>query len=232
LPAAALLRHQAALQLVGQPRHGAGEAFELLVEDAAQLVELLGRAELARLDDLVELLGEGLVAELVGELVRNGAGRWRVGRILAGLARLLFVGLVEIGFRALDIAGLFGLARGLVLVGLGVLALAFALFGIFLVVLAALGFLVVTLFAVLALAVVEVAVGDERQVAQQLPGGAAEQVLVLELAQETGQRIAGLFLDLLAPQVHQCVARGRDRDASDTLAQDEAERLRDRRIGL
>ena len=92
-PAAVLLRHQPALQLVGEPRHGAGEVFELLVEQGPQLVEFLGRAEFGGLDDLVELLGEDLVVELVGEFLGVGAGRRRVGAFLAGFAGLLLVGL-------------------------------------------------------------------------------------------------------------------------------------------
>src|SRR6185437_8921131 len=49
-----------------QPRHGAGEVLQLLVEQRPELVELLRRAEVGRPDDLVELLGKDLVVELVG----------------------------------------------------------------------------------------------------------------------------------------------------------------------
>ena len=88
LPAAVLLRHQPALQLVGEPRDGAREALELLVEQGAELVELVGRAELGGLDDLVELLGEDLVVELVHAALGIGAGRRRVRRVFAGLGGL------------------------------------------------------------------------------------------------------------------------------------------------
>ena len=45
-PGAVLLRHQAALQPVGEPRHHALQMRELLVEIAAQPVELLRLAQL------------------------------------------------------------------------------------------------------------------------------------------------------------------------------------------
>ena len=82
------------------------------------------------------------------------------------------------------------------------------------------------------LAVVEVAVGHEAEVTQQLPRGAAEEVLVLELRQQGGERGPGLFLDLLAPEFDQRMARGRNGNAGDALAQDQPQRLGDRGIGL
>ncbi len=44
-PGAVLLRHQAALQAMGKPRHHPLEVGELLVEVAAQSVEFLGLAQ-------------------------------------------------------------------------------------------------------------------------------------------------------------------------------------------
>ena len=231
-PAAILLCHQPALQLVGKPRHGAGEVLELLVEQRPQLIEFFGRAEVRRPHHLVELLSEDLVVEDVLELFGVGAGRRRIWLVLARFRTVVLVGLGEIHLRALDFAFLFGLAGRLVLVGLGVLALPLALLGVLLVVLAALGFLVVTLFGIVALAVVEIAVGHEAQVAQQLPGGAAEQLLVFEAGEERGQRRAGALLDLLLPQIDDGIARGRDGDAGDALAQDQPEGLGERGVGL
>ena len=150
-----------------------GEVLELLVEQAAQLVQLLGRAEVGGADDLVELLGEDLVVEVVLELARRwrrAAAGWACPRPLRELS--------SSSVSAKSISGpstspcLLGLAGGLVLVGLGVLALALALLGRLLVVLAALGVLVVALLAVVALGIVEIAVGHEVEVAQQLPRGA------------------------------------------------------------
>ena len=55
LPGAVLLRHQPALQPVGEPRHHALQVRELLVEIAAQPVELLRLAQILGVDGLVEL---------------------------------------------------------------------------------------------------------------------------------------------------------------------------------
>ncbi len=73
-PGAVLLRHQAPLQAVGEPRHHALQVGELLVEIAAQAVELFRLAQFLGRDGLVELGGEGAIirpARLVGaELAR------------------------------------------------------------------------------------------------------------------------------------------------------------------
>ena len=55
LPGAVLLRHQAALQAVGQPRHHALQMRELLVEIAAQAIELFRLAQILGRHRLVEL---------------------------------------------------------------------------------------------------------------------------------------------------------------------------------
>ena len=77
LPGAVLLRQQPPLQPVGEPSDHALQVRELLVEIAAQPVELLGLAEILRADDLVELGREGLVvgtARLVGDCARGRHG--------------------------------------------------------------------------------------------------------------------------------------------------------------
>ena len=61
LPRAVLLRHQLALQAVGEARDDGGEVAELLVEIGAQALQLLGLAQFLGGDDLVELAGIGLV---------------------------------------------------------------------------------------------------------------------------------------------------------------------------
>ena len=71
IPAAILLREQAALQPVGQPRDRALKRHELLVEERAQPVEFLGVAQFLGGNDLVELLGEDLVAER-GRVIEDG----------------------------------------------------------------------------------------------------------------------------------------------------------------
>ena len=59
VPGAVLLRHQAALQPVGEAADGALQVGELLVEVGAQAVELGDVAEFLGLDRLVEAGGEG-----------------------------------------------------------------------------------------------------------------------------------------------------------------------------
>ena len=69
VPGAVLLRHQAALQPVGQPRHDALQMRELLVEIAAQALQLVVVAEILGRDHLVEFRREGVIfraARLVG----------------------------------------------------------------------------------------------------------------------------------------------------------------------
>ena len=55
LPGAVLLRHQPALQPVGEPRDHALQMRQLLVEIAAQPLQLVGVAEVLGRDHLVEL---------------------------------------------------------------------------------------------------------------------------------------------------------------------------------
>ena len=45
IPGAALLRHQLALQAVGQTRHGTLQVAQLLVEEGAQALQLVGRRQ-------------------------------------------------------------------------------------------------------------------------------------------------------------------------------------------
>ena len=74
LPRTVLLRHQAALQAVGELADHALQVAELLVEVIAQAAELLGVAQLVGVDDLVELdrIGVILLAQrLVGECTRR-----------------------------------------------------------------------------------------------------------------------------------------------------------------
>ena len=46
IPGAVLLRHQLALQPVGEARHGARQVAQLLVEEGAQPLQLVGRGQL------------------------------------------------------------------------------------------------------------------------------------------------------------------------------------------
>ena len=86
LPAAHLLRHQPALQPVGQTRHHALQVRELPVELQTQARQFLGIAQVRRVFHLVELVGEDLVARFA--LVPVVAGpRARLLAVGAGLQR-------------------------------------------------------------------------------------------------------------------------------------------------
>src|SRR5262245_42036486 len=125
-PRAILLRHQAALQAVGELADHALQVAELLVEVVAQAAELLGVAQLVGIDDLVELLGVGVIL-LAERFVRQSSGRQP--RAL-GAARPLFVarahlhlGLCLVGD---GLGGVLLVRRVLGLLALGAVALAFA----------------------------------------------------------------------------------------------------------
>ena len=79
VPAAVLLGEQTALQAIGEPRHGAVQRLQLLVEKGAQAVELVGIAELLGVDDLVIGAGEHLVAEGLGVIEHREVGAPRLG---------------------------------------------------------------------------------------------------------------------------------------------------------
>ena len=69
LPGAVLLRHQAALQPVGEPRDDALQMRKLLVEVAAQAFQLVMVAEIFGRDHLIELRRKRMIfrpARLVG----------------------------------------------------------------------------------------------------------------------------------------------------------------------
>ena len=87
IPGAVLLRHQPALQPVGEPRDHALQMGKLLVEIAAQPVEFFRLAQILGGDRFVELRGEGAVvgpARLVGaEMARplRLAGRFGIAHV-------------------------------------------------------------------------------------------------------------------------------------------------------
>ena len=149
IPGAVLLRHQLALQPVGEPRHRALQVAQLLVEEGAQPLQLVGRGQVLGGDLLVVGAAEDLVAEglrviedvvvgpprlaRVGHLLAVGIGVELVGvgvlRGLAGLAFLAFAALVlaRLVLAVLAFAAVLGVlvaALGILLVVLAFLALA------------------------------------------------------------------------------------------------------------
>lgn len=74
IPGAVLLRHQLALQAIGEPRHDVLQMRELLVEIAAQALQFVVLAEIFRRHDLVEFRRKGMIFR-PARLVAAAAGR-------------------------------------------------------------------------------------------------------------------------------------------------------------
>ena len=104
VPAAVLLRHQPALEPVGEPGDDALQARELAVEIGAQPVELVVVAQLGRLDHLVELVGAGLVVEAVGQVGPRAVGAHGHHALLALVAGFAVVHVLFGGHLGLAVA--------------------------------------------------------------------------------------------------------------------------------
>src|ERR1700685_2703365 len=98
LPGAFLLRQEQPLQAIGEPRDDALQMRELLVEIAAQSLELLRLAQILGADGFVELAGIGLVVR-AARLVALIARPRRLGRRF-GIAHFGVVG--HLGGRRID----------------------------------------------------------------------------------------------------------------------------------
>ena len=204
-PGPVLLRHQPALQPVGEPRHDALQMRELLVEIAAQPVELLRLAQLLGRHHLVMPGDEGPIvgaARLVDAVPPRAP---RLGRSL-GIAHLGIVG--HLGgqrFRGLGRGVGHVLARRIGLVeprlhvlGFGALAV---LAGLLLaaVLVALLAFLLVRLVA---------AVLAHVEGVEQIVDGVAEARLMLHQPFEPVEIAPGAVLDQRPPQLDQLLAAG------------------------
>ena len=233
LPGAVLLRHQAALQAIGELADHALEMRELLVEMVAQAAEFLGVAQRVGLDDLVELVGIGVIL-LAGGLVAERARRQP--RTL-GAARLLLVarahlhlglGLVGDGLGSIVLLG-----RVLGFLALGAVALGLA--GIALVVAGLVRLTVGVLLVLRVLVVVVLQFGRlvaELEVADELAGGAGERFLVGERIAQLLEITAGGAFDVGAPHVDHRLGRFRRLGAEELFAGDQADHVGDRRIFL
>src|SRR5215831_20597824 len=82
LPGTVLLRHEAALQAVGEPSDHALEVGELLVEIAAQPVEFLRLAQLLGADRLIELGRERTIVRTARLILAAVARAPRLGRVV------------------------------------------------------------------------------------------------------------------------------------------------------
>src|SRR5690606_11333312 len=182
--------------------------------------------------DLVELGGEDLVIELVGELGAAILGGRGHGGILARLGLGVLVGIGHVGLHALDIAGFLALAGLAVLFALGLLVLAIALLGRLVGTLGLLGLVVLAAVLVALGGILHVAFGDQVEIAQHGARSPGEILLALIGIEQLVERGAGLGLDLLAPEIDQRMARRRHGHAGQLFAQHEAQGLGQRRIAL
>ena len=228
LPGAVLLRHQPALQPVGEPRHDALQMRELLVEIAAQPLQFVMVAEIFGRDHLVEFRREGVIfrpARFVG------AARIRPRRLARRLVVAEFAVVERIGgggLRAFHRAFRHFVGGGLGLVGAHFLrgvAVGRAL-GAGLVVLAVAIFVLVLVVVGIGIAVVA-----EFERGQQVMHRVAEFRLVLGEAIEPVEPRADLVFQHRPPQVDH-LARGRGRrEAGQAFAHQHRQRIGQRRVG-
>ena len=226
IPGAVLLRHQLALQLVGEPADRALQVAQFLVEERPQPLQLVGRREVLGRDLFVVIAAEDLVSERFGVIEHAGVGP-------PGLARVGHLVAVGIGIELIGVGILRGI-DGLAFLAFAALVLARLILGVlaFLLVLGLLlaAFrLLLLLVALLALAFGQLLREIERleHVAQH----AAERGLVVGDLVEPRQRAAGPLLDPGSPQVHHGLGGLRRGGARQPLAHDESERILERRVG-
>ena len=228
-PGAVLLRHQAALQAVGEAGDHALQMRELLVEIAAQAIEFFRLAQILGRDLLVELADEGMIFRpaifgarparppgLGGRFgiahigVIGHLGRWRIERLGGGVLRLVARTLGLFETHALQFVGVGGFA---LLAGFVLTALLFAL----------VAFLLVFGIGIAVLAHVERI--------EQIVDRVAKALLVLDQPLEAIEPAAGLVLDQRTPEVDKLLRRRRRRLAGQPLAHHHRDRFLDRRIG-
>ena len=228
LPGAVLLRHQPALQPVGEPRDDALEVRELLVEIGAQPLQLVMVAEVLGRDDLVEFRREGVIfgaARLVGATavrpcrlarrlviaklaVIQRIGRRRLRRLHRALRHLVRRRLRLVGTHLLRGVGLRrALGTGLVVVAVAIVVVVLILFRI------------------------GVALIAEIERRQQVMDEVAELGLILGEAAELVELRADSLLQEGPPEIDHLARRIRRRQTGQPLAHHHRERIRQRRIG-
>ncbi len=227
LPGAVLLRHQAALQPVRQPRDDALQMRELLVEVAAQPLQLVMVAEVFGGDHLVELRREGMIfrpARLV-LAVRIGPRRLARRFVVAELAVVERVagGGLRAFHRAFGhvVRARLGLVGAHLLRGVGIGRALRA------------GLIAVAVRIVLVVVFVgfRVALVAEIERGEQVVDHVAEFGLVLGDAGQLIEPRADLVFEKRPPEVDHLLCRRRRRHAGQPLAHQHGERVRQRRIG-
>ena len=221
---AVLLRHQPPLQPVGKTRDDALQMRELLVEIAAQPVELFCLAQVFSGNRLVEFGGEGPIVRSARFVRAKMARSLR----LAGRFGITHVGVIgHIGSRRLD---RFGRGIGHVLGGhLRVLhahALHFVGIG-GIAIFAGLLLAAILLAFVLLVLRVAAAVLAHFESIQQIMNDIAELSLILDQILQPVEIASGALLDQRTPQIDKPLGRRRRSQAGQTLAHHHAQaRLR------
>ena len=227
IPAAVLLRHEAALQAVGEPRDDALQTGQLAVEIGPQPVQFLVIAQLGRLDHLVELVGIGLVVEVFRQ-VGPRAVRADGLHALAIVVRRVAVGHFLL---ALDV--LLGIAIGLA-VGDFAARIAFLRLGLALVlfvgVLVLLGRFAVVLVPVVGAAIVRRIRQGQFQMAEHVERQVLEGPLVVERVGKAVHVGADLGEDIAAHHVHARLCAVGHGFARQCLAQHQRKRGRQRHL--
>ena len=214
VPAAALLRHKAALEPVGEPGDDMLQPGQLAVEIGPQTVELFGIAQLGRGDFLVELARIDLVFEIVGNV---GPVAVRAHGHHALFAVVASVVAVAVLFRELALAILVGVAFGHFGGGFGALLRR----------LVARVFLVGIVLGRLALVLVAFVVGifgrtidplDQIELTQHLDRKILKRLLVVELVGKRREIAAGALVDEIANEIDALLRALGDRLTGERLA--------------
>ena len=227
VPAAVLLGEQPALQAIVKPRHGAVQRQQLLVEEGAQALELVGVAQLLGIDHLVIGAGEDLVAEGLGVIEHGGVGPPRLGT--PGHVARVGLPVETVGGGRVVVQRLLGerVLLGLLVGGkLGTLiAFGVGLFGFRGV---GVGLAILALFATVA-GGVEMVGKVER--GKQVASEPAEGLLVEDELGHAVEHACRALLDEGAPEIDDGARLGRRGLAREPLAHQESERVLDRRLG-
>ena len=222
IPAAVLLRHQPALEPVGELGDDALEALQLRIEIGTQAAQFFVVAQLLGVDDLVEAGGEDAVVEPTGRLVGRPVradGHHALLAVVGGLALGLGIGHLAFGLAVLFLA-----ARVLFLVGRRLGIALVGRVGVFL----GRVFLAVLVLALVALGIGVVVGHLELEVAQHVERQFLERFLVVEAQRQRLEIAARLCLDPLAHHIDAVLRGLGDRAPGQLLAQHQRQRGRQR----
>ena len=225
IPAAVLLRHQAALQAMGQLGDGALQIGELLIEELTQAGELFLIGQIGGLHDLVEPVGPDVIAK-IGRLVPVRAiGAYGLHALIAHIAfhHLAIVVHLAVGL-------LFAVPFGIV-VGLGahfgLAAVALLLVLVLLLVFGQVVFILVA--AILALIGFDVAL-SQIEMFQHGLGERGKGALIVQRHAQRIQIVPGALLDPVPHHVQPGLRRLGGRLPGQPLAHDQLQRGRQRHI--